>query len=135
VEEEEDMDETLREEDYEDEDVDEDEQLVQRIVASTKAAILKARGGKDDYQKKGKGSSHGGANREKKQGQKKESPFLPGDLRRCLRCKGWGHFAIDCPTAKEVDLNQLVELAIAGEPILRDPKKAPASGNAPANPQ
>jgi hypothetical protein len=64
VEEEEDMDETLREEDYEDKDVDEDEQLVQRIVASTKAAILKARGGKDDYQKKSKGSSHGGANRE-----------------------------------------------------------------------
>jgi hypothetical protein len=44
---------------------------------------------------------------------------LPGDFRQCHRCKGWGHFAQDCPNKVKVDLNLYEEHLEAGEMVLR----------------
>jgi hypothetical protein len=112
-------------EDDDDEDEEDDEQEGQDSAAEEQAyleeVVVKARAAFQAKKAEGKSFSKP----KPKQPLAKKEDLLPGDQRRCFKCKGWGHLSSQCANSREVDLNQYAELSLGGEIVLRRKASAP----------
>ena len=88
----------------------EEQEFLEQVLVQARAAFQARRSDRSEQRPARSGEQKPRANRE---------DILPGDQRKCNRCQGWGHFARDCATKKEVDLNAYTELSLGGEPVLR----------------